>query len=83
MSSSPPSRSRRAKRFAGWSLRTRLVAGILALLAAVCLAFGVVSAFVVTRTLTDQLDHQLVSAANRAIPPGGRTPGRGPASRAG
>jgi two-component system OmpR family sensor kinase len=79
MSSSPPSRSRRAKRFAGWSLRTRLVAGILALLAAVCLAFGVVSAFVVTRTLTDQLDHQLVSAANRAIPPGGRTPGRGPA----
>lgn len=68
----------RANRFTGWSLRKRLVAGILALLAAVCLVIVGVSAFAVNQTLTDQLDRQLLSAAARAAPPGGRDPFRGP-----
>lgn len=57
------------QRFAGWSLRARLLAGILVLLAVVCLGIGVVSTLAVRQFLTAQLDRSLASAAMRAEGP--------------
>jgi len=54
---------------AGWSLRGRLLAGILALLAVVCLGIGAVSTLAVRQFLTAQLDRSLTSAAMRAEGP--------------
>jgi hypothetical protein len=47
-------------------LRSRLLAGILALLAVVCLGIGVVSTIAVQQFLTAQLDRSLASAATAA-----------------
>ncbi len=74
MSSSPRSDRLRAW-FAGWSLRRRLITGILVLLAVLSLVIGVVSTLAVRQFLTQQLDHQLVAAAGRAYRPGGPGPG--------
>lgn len=56
-------------RFAGWSLRGRLIAGVLALLAIVCLSIGAVSTLAVRQFLNTQLDDSLVAAASRAEGP--------------
>ena len=67
MSSSP------LRRLRGWlggmSLRRRLIAGILALLALVCLGIGTVSTFAVRDYLVGQLDRSLLAAAGRAEGP--------------
>jgi two-component system OmpR family sensor kinase len=60
-----------------WSLRRRLVAGILALLAVAFLVISVVSTFAIRQFLVDRLDEQVVAAADRASMDG---PGRGPRS---
>ncbi|MGW0435936.1 sensor histidine kinase [Micromonospora sp. NPDC003197] len=51
---------------AGRSLRTRLVAAVLALLAVVCVAIGVVTTVALDNFLVDQLDQRLGTAATRA-----------------
>jgi len=74
MSSSPsPDAPPRRRWFAGRPLRTRLVAAVLALLAAVCLVIGVASTLAIRQFLIGQLDDQLAVAADRAIhAPNGR-----------
>ncbi|HTY73114.1 MAG TPA: HAMP domain-containing sensor histidine kinase [Actinomycetes bacterium] len=52
--------------FSGWSLRTRLIAGLLALLAVVSVVIGVVSVVSLDRFLMHRLDQQVLSAANRS-----------------
>ncbi len=61
-------------RLAGWPLRRRLVAGVLALTAFVCLGIGAISALAVQQILTAQLDRSLESAALRAEGPLRRGP---------
>lgn len=58
MSSSRPSKS--------WSLRTKLIAEQITMLAAVCLVVGLVTMFFFRDFLVDQLDDQLHQAADRA-----------------
>ena len=50
----------------GWSMRTRLVAAMLALIAVVSLVIGVVSVLALHRFLADRLDNQLTTAAGRS-----------------
>jgi len=84
MSSSPPSSRRhdaRLRRLAArLSLRTRLVAAILALMAIVSFLIGVATTVAMERVLISQLDAQLVKAGNRSVRAGGREPpgGHGP-----
>jgi two-component system OmpR family sensor kinase len=59
---------------AGWPLRRRLLAAVLALFAVVCLVIGVTSTLALRTFLVGQLDRQLQSTAERA----GRPPGGGP-----
>ena len=47
------------------TLRTRLLAALLALLAAVCVVVGVVSVLALNSFLTDRLDGQLATASTR------------------
>jgi len=49
-----------------WSLRARLLAGLIGLLAAVCIVVGVVTAIALHKYLIGQLDDQLNAAASRA-----------------
>jgi two-component system, OmpR family, sensor kinase len=64
-------------RLSGWSLRRRLLTGILALLAVLCLSIGVLSTLAVRQFLTAQLDNQVLAASARAYgPPPGPNPGR-------
>src|SRR5882757_4210630 len=49
-----------------WSLRARLLAGLIGLLAAVCIVVGVVTAIALHKYLINQLDGQLSAAAQRA-----------------
>src|SRR6266542_4481856 len=51
---------------AGWTLRTRLLAAMIALLAAVSVIIGLVSVLALDRSLLNRVDDQLVSAANRS-----------------
>jgi two-component system OmpR family sensor kinase len=53
-------------RLAGWSLRARLLAVLIALLAVVCLVVGVVAVTALDSFLLGQLDRQLVQAAERS-----------------
>jgi two-component system OmpR family sensor kinase len=62
----------------GWSLRRRLLVGILTLLAIVCVAIGTVSTLLLRQSLLDQVDRQVTAAALRAQGPPGRGPGHGP-----
>jgi two-component system, OmpR family, sensor kinase len=63
----------------GWSLRRRLLVGVLGLLAVVCLLIGVVSTVAVRQSLIDQLDRRLAAASTRSAgPPGDHGPYRGP-----
>lgn len=72
-----------------WSLRTRLLATLIALLALVCAAVGVGTEFALERFLTHQLDNQLHETARRSaglfdfgppppLPPGMAPPGMAP-----
>ena len=59
-----------------WSLRRRLVVGILALLAVVSVVVGVASVLALRQSLVARLDEQVLDAANRAGGPGlGGPPG--------
>jgi two-component system OmpR family sensor kinase len=49
----------------GWSLRARLIAALVALLAVACVTIGVASEVAVSRIQLGQLDSQLKSAADR------------------
>ena len=51
------------------TLRTRLLAALLALLAAVCVVVGVVSVLALDSFLMDRLDGQLATAATRLAGP--------------
>ena len=62
-----PSRWRlRRPRLSSWSLRTRLVASLVALLAVLSAIIGVASVITMRHVLTNQLDKQLVAADSRA-----------------
>ncbi len=79
MSSSPPSR---------WSLRRRLLAGQLALLAAVCVGIGAVTEAALYRYLVGEVDGQLSQIAQRSSmmerrPPPRAHDGRPPMPRSG
>lgn len=50
---------------AGWTLRTRLLAALLTLLAAVSVVVGLVSVLALDSFLTDRLDRQLAAAGTR------------------
>jgi two-component system, OmpR family, sensor kinase len=84
MSSSPPSsRPRppgRLRRYAArLSLRTRLVAAIVALMAVVSTIVGIATTVALQEVLVRQLDAQLVAAASRSVRAGERPPpGGGP-----
>ncbi|QFU85613.1 cell wall metabolism sensor histidine kinase WalK [Amycolatopsis sp. YIM 10] len=64
MSSSPRVDLRRP-----WSLRGRLIAQVLALLALVCLVIGVVTEFALRDFLLERVDSQLATIDNRPPPP--------------
>ena len=89
MSSNPPAEPRRAilRSPRGWSLRTRLLVTLIALLAVVCAAIGLATEFALQRFLMNQLDEQVVEAGNRSAvifefgpppPPGMGRPDRRP-----
>lgn len=84
MSSSPrPERGFAARGFSvrGWPLRTKLIVGVVALLAVACLVIGVVTELFLHGFLVNQLDNQLKQAASA---PSGGDPGRnghGPGQR--
>ncbi len=79
MSSSPPTEApvRHGWSPAGWSLRTRLVAVMVALLAVLGLAVGATAGISLHKTLYDRVDAQLDEAADRSLggPPGRRPDG--------
>ncbi|MBN6035207.1 cell wall metabolism sensor histidine kinase WalK [Amycolatopsis sp. 195334CR] len=52
-----------------WSLRGRLIAQVLALLALVCLVIGVVTEFALRDFLLERVDRQLTTIDNRLPPP--------------
>jgi two-component system OmpR family sensor kinase len=58
-----------------WSLRARLLAALVALLALVCLAVGVVTTVALQHFLVGRLDDQLVAAGGRSADAGGEPPG--------
>ena len=67
MSSSPPAEGRTALLSPrSWSLRARLLVTLVALLAVVCTGIGVATEFALQRFLINQLDSQVVDAANRS-----------------
>lgn len=76
---------------APWSLRRRLVLGIVALLALLSIVIGAVSVLTLRQTLTDRLDTQLFAAMKRSqtflpqlgIAPPDQPPGTGDAQSAG
>ncbi len=88
MSSSPRADAGRSRRFRSprsWSLRARLLASQIVLLALVCAAIGVGTAFALQRFLTDQLDDRLAETGRRSTglfefgpPPPLAPPGIGP-----
>ncbi|MGF7237609.1 MAG: sensor histidine kinase [Frankia sp.] len=60
-----PATIRRALRWRGWPLRTRLVAALLGLTAAVCIVIGVVTGVGLRHYLVDRLDGQVADADRR------------------
>src|SRR6202008_2910883 len=86
MSSSPradPAPGRRFRSPRSWSLRARLLASQIVLLALVCAAIGVGTEFALQRFLMNQLDDRLAETGHRSVglfefgPPPVR-PGMGP-----
>ncbi len=68
MTASAPARRRRPR----WTLRRRLVAVVLALLAAVAAVMGLVSTLALRQSLLDQIDDRLTAASQRAAAAPGR-----------
>src|SRR5260370_26813640 len=71
----------RLSRPAAWSLRQRMLIGLLALFAALCVCVGTITTVLLSRFLLDQLDGQLVAAQGRfagSYPPAEDSAGRGP-----
>ena len=68
MSSSRPAERRRAllRSPRGWSLRTRLLVTVVALLAVVCAGIGIATEFALQRFLMNQLDEQVIEAGKRS-----------------
>src|SRR2546430_15860561 len=68
MSSSPPSEraARRRRGPAGWTLRTRLLVAVVALVAAVCAIIGVATTLAMYQLQVGQLDARVDAAADRA-----------------
>lgn len=58
-----------------WSLRARLLAALVALVALVCLAIGVTTTLTLRHVLLDRVDSQLVAAGARSRNAGGNPPG--------
>jgi two-component system OmpR family sensor kinase len=96
MSSSPPTEvtvKPRWRDLSGWSLRTRLVATMIALLAMLGLVVGATAGITVRKALFKQTDRELTEAARRPLPPaellnppsgsGDGSPGAGSAGRSG
>jgi two-component system, OmpR family, sensor kinase len=88
MSSGPPTErpvaGPRRRGPAGWSLRARLVAAMIGLLAVVCLAVGATTEVVLHRVLQQQVDDRLMTTADRPGPQRGREGDRhGPPGREG
>src|SRR5215470_5716024 len=52
---------------AGWTLRTRLIVALMAMLTAICLIIGIVSHLALSHVLWNQLDTQLDAAQDRSI----------------
>src|SRR5262245_53066096 len=73
MSSSPSARLRQ-RRLAGLSLRSRLIAAILALVAGVYGLIGVLTTLTLRDYLVHQLDEQVVAAGLRAVRAGAPPP---------
>src|SRR5688572_17894550 len=85
MSSSRPARTAPPARRA-WTLRARLLAMLILVLAAVCVTVGVTTAVVLRNNLIAQTDGRLDGARDRVLAepiesrgPGGGRPGRGEA----
>jgi two-component system OmpR family sensor kinase len=62
-----PRRPARRGRLARWPLRTRLLAAVIALLAAVCVIVGVATELALRGFLVHQVDGQLAGASSRAV----------------
>ncbi|GAA1359264.1 HAMP domain-containing sensor histidine kinase [Arthrobacter rhombi] len=60
-----------------WSLRARMLAALIALLALICLVIGVFTHTVMSNSLYGQLDEQLEQASNRAAAFDGNASGQG------
>src|SRR3982751_6893689 len=74
MSSSPPSeRVARRRGPAGWTLRTRLLVAVVALVATVCAVIGVATTLTVYQLQVGQLDGRLHPAADRTFDANHRT----------
>ena len=74
MSSSRPSDNRRSWSPASWSLRARLLAGQIILLAVVSILIGTVTTLALQRFLMHQLDGQLKDAGHRSVAMSGGLP---------
>src|SRR5262245_26246129 len=59
---------------AGWTLRARMLAALLAMLAVVCVIIGVFTTLAMRQLLIRQLDGQLDAAAHRSEAAGSRPP---------
>jgi two-component system OmpR family sensor kinase len=85
-SSTPASAPARWRSPAGWSLRARLVAGMVALLAVAFIVVGVTTIVTLDHALYGRIDKQLTAAATRSprgfdnniYPPNNRIPGNAP-----
>jgi two-component system, OmpR family, sensor kinase len=73
---------RAALRISGWTLRSRLTAALALLLVGICLVIGTLSVLAMQRFMVDQLDRQLVTAA-QLDHQRGATPRSSPLDRAG
>src|ERR1051325_18358 len=66
MSSSPPTETPRWRSPSTWTLRARLVAATMALLAVALIIVGVTTEITLRKALYDRIDGQLTAAASRS-----------------
>lgn len=72
---SEPAGRVRALRPSRWTLRTRLLAAVVGLVALVCLVIGVTTTLTLRHVLLDRVNSQLVAAGARSQSAGGAPPG--------
>ena len=75
---SAPWRLRSQRWLAGWPLRRRLLAALIALLALICLILGIVTNVVLRQYLITQVDDRLQGSAQHAVEGAGGRPGGPP-----